>query len=578
MGSQLCRPAELSCDAQTVHSMRFPMYVVKIADFLKMEGPPLPHSVLVERGELYEWKAGMFVVFISHQWLATEHPDPNGYQLAVLRNVLRGVINGSVSVETDIISQTYASSRIFSEDRLLNGYLWMDWFSIPQVRARARGIDEEETKSDAAKAIQSIPAYVEVSTIFLALVPAVKEPDKGIRDYTSWLARGWCRAELWCHLLSNKKDTSVIVVHSSKEAKFMFPMDWQYNLVCDGEFTVEEDREVVVRLGDRAVEHKIRNLGKEGPVEMYRFYLAHRPKLLGQTIKQRSLEDFLEHFRFPDLDSAVNDTSSMNAMLCAMFSSDVGMLRLLAEHKADVNMCVSGLGSLGYYDSQTLLMAAAKSRQGPEVFKTLIELRADVNARSNNGMNCAFLARNPEQVRVLIDAKADLHSHCEPLGLTPLSGVAAMASPATMKAMLEARCDPNPEPRGIGHGPLHGVIMVSRGNPFAKTNARLLLEHNADPNALCCPSGKFAWPSITSCIKVKVLGLDATSQASKQFACLSGGTPLALAAFVGDEELIKLLWQFGAQDFANYIGVHPKDWAFSRGHAKVFEVLNTLSV
>ena len=27
-----------------------------------------------------------------------------------------------------------------------------------------------------------------------------------------------------------------------------------------------------------------------------------------------------------------------------------------------------------------------------------------------------FLARNPEQVSVLIDAKADLHSHCEPLG------------------------------------------------------------------------------------------------------------------------------------------------------------------
>lgn len=161
-----------------------------------------------------------------------------------------------------------------------------------------------------------------------------------------------------------------------------------------------------------------------------------------------------------------------NAMLCAMFSSDVGMLRVLAEHKADVNMQLKGLGglamlllcffgvvmcflcfllcvldlilvefhfdssdhfhvtcclqgALGYYDSQTLLMAAAKSRQdtfswlwihgsdafcefqltclpvclfgmfsvspvqGPEVFKTLIELRADVNARSNNGMNCA---------------------------------------------------------------------------------------------------------------------------------------------------------------------------------------------
>lgn len=48
-----------------------------------------------------------------------------------------------------------------------------------------------------------------------------------------------------------------------QEAKFMFPMDWQYNLVCDGEFTVEDDREVVVRLGDRAVEHKIKHLGKD---------------------------------------------------------------------------------------------------------------------------------------------------------------------------------------------------------------------------------------------------------------------------------------------------------------------------
>lgn len=33
-------------------------------------------------------------------------------------------------------------------------------------------------------------------------------------------------------------------------------------------------------------------------------------------------------------------------MLCAMFSSDVGMLRVLAEHKADVNMQLKGLGGL----------------------------------------------------------------------------------------------------------------------------------------------------------------------------------------------------------------------------------------
>ena len=50
----------------------------------------------------------------------------------------------------------------------------------------------------------------------------------------SWLSRGWCRAELWCHVLSNKPDTNIIVVHSAQEAEFMSPMDWQRNSIADG--------------------------------------------------------------------------------------------------------------------------------------------------------------------------------------------------------------------------------------------------------------------------------------------------------------------------------------------------------
>ncbi|CAK9011108.1 unnamed protein product [Durusdinium trenchii] len=579
MGSYLCREEVPVEHGHHVHKMCFPMYVLKVSDFLELGGAPPPHSELEEKGLLYEWKAGMFVLFVSHQWLHTAHPDPCGSQSLVLREVLEGLMQGTLTVETDLISQTYKSQQSFDEQELLNAYIWMDWFSIPQVRARARGIDEEETRTEASKAIQSIPAYVEVSSAFVALVPAIKEQSSAHGfDYTTWITRGWCRAELWCHLLSTKKDTSVIVVHSSKEVKFMYPMDWQYNLISDGEFTVEEDREVVVQLGDRAVEHKIKHLGKDGPVDLYRFYLAHRGKLLGQAKRERTLEEFLDHFRFPNLEAAVNDTSSMNATLCAMFASDVGMLRVLAYHKADLNMRMKGLSALGYYDSQTLLMAAAKSRQGPEVLSALIELRADVNARSNNGMNCAFLARTPEQVQVFIEAKADLHSHCEPLGLTPLAGVAAMASPDTVRAMLDAAYDPNPQPCGVGHGPLHGAIMVSRGNRYAAETARLLLEHKADVNSRCAPSGNFRWKSIASCTYASIMGLDSISQATKQLACLSGGTPLDFAAFVGDEELIRLLWQYGAEPLGNDIGVKPKDWAFTKGHTRVFRLLDTFTV
>ena len=44
--------------------------------------------------------------------------------------------------------------RLFSE-----GYLFLDWFAIPQITARAEGVNEDMVKTEAAKAVQSIPAY-----------------------------------------------------------------------------------------------------------------------------------------------------------------------------------------------------------------------------------------------------------------------------------------------------------------------------------------------------------------------------------------------------------------------------------
>ena len=40
----------------------FPMYVVKVSDFLQMRGVPEPHHVLKQKGLLHEWQPGMFVI------------------------------------------------------------------------------------------------------------------------------------------------------------------------------------------------------------------------------------------------------------------------------------------------------------------------------------------------------------------------------------------------------------------------------------------------------------------------------------------------------------------------------------
>ena len=157
------------------------------------------------------WIAGMFAVFISHQWLATTAPDPSGHQLAVLRQVLERLIDKSLKVETDM-SRMMDMGRCTSYEKIEHGYLFLDWslrlsleqlvflgeklvihthtvnvlrmefkdnplsdpfhlvqlrFAIPQITARTDGINEDTTRSDAARAVQSIPAYVEACDLFL---------------------------------------------------------------------------------------------------------------------------------------------------------------------------------------------------------------------------------------------------------------------------------------------------------------------------------------------------------------------------------------------------------------------------
>ena len=267
----------------TVHECRYPLWAVKVSDFMRMSGKPEAHSILLARGLLYKWFPGMFLIFVSHQWLSKEHPDPEGKQMEVLQKAIRGVIGGSLQVHEDIACRTADNSLSAStRQQIAEGYIFLDWFAIPQITVREAGVNEETTKTDAALAVQSIPAYVELSNMFIALVPELTHKDSRLlANYSTWLSRGWlglcleaafterriwglqrlggslngnlilhpplwllvyrlsdktlrwCRAELWCRLLSNKTDTTVIVVYSNVQAEFMYPLDWQSNSIPD---------------------------------------------------------------------------------------------------------------------------------------------------------------------------------------------------------------------------------------------------------------------------------------------------------------------------------------------------------
>ncbi|CAE7207234.1 unnamed protein product [Symbiodinium natans] len=569
MGASLCKPDEqpIGCAASTVHACHFPLWAVKVSDFMQMRGAPEPHNVLQEKGVLHQYYPGMFVIFVSHQWLSSVHPDPQGAQMRVLQKALAGVIDGTVQITENIVAHSYDEISLASDTqkRIADAFLFFDWFAIPQITARTPGVNEETTKTDAALAVQSIPAYVELCDLFLALVPELTHKDSAQRvNYTTWMSRGWCRAELWCRLLSNKSDTSVIVAYSATEAEFMFPLDWQNRSIVDGDFTVEADRTEVVRLGEMAVESKIRHLQDRGPLSHYRFWAALCPNLLRQQRKWSEMDAFLRHFKFASLREAVQDDTGMNAVMCAVFSGDTNMLRSLAGSRANMNHTLEGMSELGYYDTQTALMAATKSRQDVDVLRVLLECRADVNGCARTGLTAIFLCRTPEHVKILLEHRADMPDYV-------LAGAASFACPETVKALISHRCDASKAEV------LHSVALMSRSNGRALETAKLLLAHRADVNEKHTPMGELIWYYRKARFRAAVVGLSNCSMSTRFWAARSGISPLGVAALVGHEQLVQLFLEYGAEPFANDSGHLPEDLARCSHHHHLLPMLSTFA-
>ena len=157
--------------------------VLRVSDLLEMFGPPPSHEELQRAKLLVEWRREFFTIFVSHQWLSTQHPDPDGLQLEILKKAVQNIIDGTVTVESDVVSQLRQQLRRFSAKerrQLANAYIWFDWFSIPQI-----------PNSKAELGIQSIPFYVEACQLFVALVPPLRHcAAQQDCDLVSWLSRG----------------------------------------------------------------------------------------------------------------------------------------------------------------------------------------------------------------------------------------------------------------------------------------------------------------------------------------------------------------------------------------------------
>lgn len=534
------------------HPQLYPMWVVAMEDLLQMHGVPPSHQELKDAGLLVECKPSFHSVFVSHQWLGKHHPDEKGSQFSVLQKAFENIINGHIEVELDIPLQWSGYTRSISKaDRkeLRRGYVWLDWFSIPQIEVKEQGVEDEQMRGDVLLAVQSIPFYVETCKLFVALVPQLQHNDLHTEcNYCTWLNRGWCRLEIWCNLLSHHNEAPFVVIQDCDHAEFSMPVHWVRESAHEGYFTVESDRSRVAQVMQTAFESKIASLRIEEQTkqrtQLFRYLLAGKSRLLGLPTPSLTPESFPKYFGFDSLESALKQKTGMVATACAVLAEDTATLRWLAKAGAELNPQLPGIMEVGLTRGWTPLHLAVSHCSDPGIVQELLNLRANPNSCNRGGMPALGCCTSVAAVDLMLFHRADANFCQQPGGLTPLAlSTTLCAPPSVVRRLLQARADPNGRGCGIGHAALSMLAISANGNPNLAEHVQILLAAGADVNQgghpqgpvrvyelLCRFFATFPWFRLGEKLAlVEVFAAEASS------------TALGVASLLGREQLVQLL-------------------------------------
>ena len=119
----------------------YPLYAMPVPTLLSLESW-VPHQDLRDAGKVVEMTADMLkekdVIFVSHQWVAFNHPDPGGEQLRALQNTLTNLLNGKHNVESNsTLNTVYGTLDRFTPEmwkaRLPEMFVWFDYSTAPSA-------------------------------------------------------------------------------------------------------------------------------------------------------------------------------------------------------------------------------------------------------------------------------------------------------------------------------------------------------------------------------------------------------------------------------------------------------------
>jgi hypothetical protein len=205
-----------------MQTLRFPLVLMKLSVFKRLNHIE-PYEIARDAGHLKfldTWSESLEfsqlnpIIFNSHQWLSSRHPDPHGTHYAAI---------------------VAAGDNICALHGHIDVYLWVDYFSIPQQCPESK-----------LNAISSLAGYTCFCKYFVVIAPdAINYDTQSLCDAVSYARRGWCRLEQWVFMRVNSAERMYLM---NTDKLDNLSSDWldQAVYVFEGDFSFEKDKHAIV--------------------------------------------------------------------------------------------------------------------------------------------------------------------------------------------------------------------------------------------------------------------------------------------------------------------------------------------
>mmetsp|Transcript_28953 Transcript_28953/g.61535 ORF Transcript_28953/g.61535 Transcript_28953/m.61535 type:complete len:682 (-) Transcript_28953:72-2117(-) len=555
----------------------FPMYVAPIQEVLKMERIEC-HEDLMKKKILVEWSRNMEnVVFISHTWLGSKHPDPNSCKLNLLKELLQAMCDGNAQLHGWWTEEMIFGEQTMKEDelqQLMNGgYVWLDFWSVPQRNSK-----------DQLAAINSIPSYVSNCSAFFCLAPPVWHEKGSLRDLRAWKRRGWCRLELLSNALSPHPKRCVIV-ESLSSAYIAMSRDWLFHPVGKGDFTVEADRNSMGPVIERMIDARQMAALQKDNLREYRFLESTRGLLLAGTgtplNPPTSLDEWMKSLLFTSIDE--EKAAGWTPFRFAIYGNNLQIASELLQKGADIEAPLSraALDKGWHCRGNTILHGISLLCDAPDAIAFLMENKANparIDEKGSTPLHLACYGGRTENIDALLKVRPEALHTRDSFGLKPWMTAVMIGQSSAVRHLLSThqetvRCTRSRRARQPTSTFGHSVCALAVLDVGDVETLQLCIDAGHEINIPNKPQGlapRVSLKAVQTVCKIQ----NEPSIFVEGCANAPNATPLFIASYLGNVGATQLLLNAKADTgLANCYGRTPLIASAMRGHASVVQLL-----